>query len=86
MATKYSLLDLLKLNVLTVDVEINMKSSSGQVVAATITHEGKIKLVSGEEFPSPSAAARFLRNGISSNGWRTWSLAETGRPLGSLRP
>lgn len=59
------------------------RSSKGSVIAH-VTSQGTIKLESGEEFASPSAAARAVR-GVTLNGWVTWKEVDTGRTLAEIR-
>lgn len=83
--SRETLQDLIKLGVLEPGTEIEMLSIRGTSVQAIITTNGKIQLSSGEVFQSPSAAARFLRNGISANGWKTWRLCSNAMQIGTLR-
>lgn len=77
--------DLINLGLVNPGSEIEMMSSGGKPVQATIMQNGDIKLPTGEIFKSPSSAARFLRNGVSSNGWRTWRLTSNAMQIGTLR-
>lgn len=83
--SKTTLKDLLVVGNIKPDTKIFMRSSEGKIIKAIITSSGKIQLESGELFKSPSSAARFLRRGISVNGWKTWRLESTSLPIGELR-
>ena len=65
--------------------EIQMKDSSGDIIEAVILQTGKIRFHSGEIFSSPSSAARFLRKGVSANGWRTWRFKANSQQIGDYR-
>ncbi len=84
--SRTTLKDLIKSGAIKVDDAIMMNISRGKVIKATITSNAKIQLESGEMFDTPSAAARFVRNGVSTNGWATWRLQSNGTQLGKLRP
>jgi hypothetical protein len=75
----------MKAGALEPDTKIRMSRVNGDIIEATITDQGQLKLSTGELFNTPSSAARFVRNGISANGWRTWRIVANGRPLGSAR-
>jgi len=77
--------DLINLGLINPGTEIEMISLSGNPVKATIMPNGDIRLPTGERFKSPSSAARFLRNGVSTNGWKTWRLTSNALQIGTLR-
>jgi hypothetical protein len=45
----------------------------------------RYRLDDGTEHKSPSAAAKTAMGGVSSNGWRFWSLAESESPVRGQR-
>ena len=83
--SKKTLRDLLETGEIQAGTDIFMKSAKGQRIRAIITDSGKIQLESGELFNSPSSAARYLRQGTSANGWKTWRFESDSRPIGVLR-
>ena len=84
--SRTTLKDLMKSGAIHENDLIVMNISRGKKIKAVITANSKIKLESGELFDTPSAAARFVRNGVSTNGWATWRLEASGTQLGKLRP
>jgi tmRNA-binding protein len=80
-----SIKDLIEAGVVIPGTEIEMIKSRGEIVFARILADGQIELKSGECFRTPSGAARFVRQGMSTNGWRTWRLSADFRQLGDLR-
>jgi CBS domain-containing protein len=57
----------------------------GETHEAEITATGRIRLVDGQEFHSPSRAAMVAAGMRGVDGWQAWILVDTGRPLDALR-
>ena len=66
--------------------EWRMKGRDGNVVIASVTNEGELK-VGRSTFPSPSAAASAVRGGTQMNGWLAWKfkLGDRWVPISELR-
>lgn len=60
------------------------RPSIGETHRATVTASGKLRLSDGQEFPTPSRAARVAADGGSFDGWHYW-LTSSGKSLDSLR-
>lgn len=61
------------------------KRNSRLTFTAKIMPNGVIKTSDGAYHDSPSAAARHVNNGISTNGWRVWQLDTSKQSLFELR-
>ncbi|MEY5046407.1 MAG: Restriction Enzyme Adenine Methylase Associated, partial [Bacteroidota bacterium] len=51
----------MKAGALEPDTKIRMSRVNGDIIEATITDQGQLKLSTGELFNTPSSAARFVR-------------------------
>jgi hypothetical protein len=75
-----SLLDLLREDLLHPGQELSFRRSSA--TKGHVTAEGTIRF-EGQEYASPSTAARAAAGGTSTNGWTAW-YADTATGLRSL--
>ena len=66
-----SVRDLLAAGLLQSGQDLSFRQRPG--TTAEVTEEGKLK-IGLEEYSSPSAAARAVLGGTSTNGWRAWHV------------
>jgi hypothetical protein len=80
----FSLSDLLAAELLHPGQELRFRENAD--LMAVLNSEGRI-VFDGQEFPSPSTAAKTASGGTSTNGWLAWYANEGGRwtPLAKLR-
>ena len=57
----------------------------GRTHKAVVTADGTLSLEGGQEFRSPSAAAKVAADMPAVDGWHAWTVASSGRSLDSLR-
>lgn len=57
----------------------------GQAHKAIVTADGALSLEGGQEFRSPSKAAKVAADMPAVDGWHAWTLMSSGRSLDSLR-
>jgi len=57
----------------------------GQVHKAVVTADSTLSLEGGQEFRSPSKAAKVAADMPAVDGWHAWTVASSGRSLDSLR-
>ncbi len=61
------------------------KMNSTSSFEAVILRDGRIETKDGKIHTSPSTAARHVNAGISTNGWRVWSVTSKKKTLSQIR-
>ncbi len=70
-----SLAQLLEAGLLRQGQELRMRGHAG--ATATLAASGSIEY-GGDQYPSPSTAARAAKGGTATNGWKAWQVEEQG--------
>ena len=80
---RVTIVDLFEAGLLAVGDQLTFRRS-GETHHAIVVASGKLRLDDGQEFPTPSRAAKAAAGSLAEDGWRTW-MVSPGRSLDSLR-